>query len=244
MTYTLNDLNLNPLTLTLFGEILAGAVGDTDFVQTTPQPGSDWLSWNIDDTFDAMAEALLVLEEEYVLNESDAGNRIWVGSEASYNAGRLIGTWVSLPMPEDVLNAVISVLTCNGRWDYGLFANESDSDLAEALMKEHWSNAQKINDLLEEYGGLDEVEQATLAFLMEYFGYTLDEAVHKIDDVCVYPDWDEILYHHIDEVLLANVRDRDTRAIISCYIDHQKLKRDLKTDGVVEYGGFIFEYYG
>lgn len=39
--------------------------------------------------------------------------RVWVGNLGKYNEGELVGEWITLPMPKNQLDDILSKLACN-----------------------------------------------------------------------------------------------------------------------------------
>jgi antirestriction protein len=152
--------------------------------------------------------------------------KIWLGDLGAYNAGKLVGEWLALPMDSDELQAKIDQYTDNGRGDYFIADHECE---IPALVKES-SDPLKLNELAEEMADLRDDEITRVKYLLGQ-GYDADDALAKYEDVQFYPDMTlrQVAEQLVDDGCFGDIPDS-----IANYIDYEAIGRDLGMDGYDE----------
>lgn len=126
-----------------------------------------------DAVYDEMNRRLKAVEGlEY---DDDAVISIWLGSLEAYNAGRLIGRWISLPCDEDALRQAYNIVTHDGRHDFYI------ADYAGAFQgnRSEYADPFELNEMAEALEDLDDIEIAVVSWLMKDHDYDLDDALEK-----------------------------------------------------------------
>lgn len=152
--------------------------------------------------------------------------RVWLGNLAAYNAGHLRGAWLSLPMDEDALEEAVEVIL-NGAEEY--IFNDYETDIEGIEIGEHGC-VFKLNEKADKASDLDADDQAKLYYLTSYSGESFDEALDKLDEVCLFcGEAKDYVYDFVDECY--NLPDFAMQ-----YFDYDSLKRDMECSGeIVEF---------
>lgn len=153
---------------------------------------------------------------------------IYLTNLGKYNEGELIGEWVELPVSQEELQKVFERIGINEEYEEYCIT-DYECDFYE--VGEHES-LDALNEMAERIEELDEEESEVVKVLMSELGYTLDEAIDKVNsgDYTIYSDCDDmtdIAYQVVDECgYLNNVPDNVAR-----YFDYESFGRDLGIEG-------------
>lgn len=153
---------------------------------------------------------------------------VYLTNLGKYNEGELIGEWVELPVSQEELQKVFERIGINEEYEeYCITDYECDFyEVGE------YESLDALNEMAERIEELDEEESEVVKVLMSELGYTLDEAIDKVNsgDYTIYSDCDDmtdIAYQVVDECgYLNNVPDNVAR-----YFDYESFGRDLGIEG-------------
>jgi len=150
--------------------------------------------------------------------------RIYLTNLAQYNAGRLIGKWLDLPLTEEELKQAFQKVLGN---DEEHFITDYEAD----FRIEEYDNVWELNRFAEQLEALDEHDQERLIYLIESIGYKRQEALEHIEDVTYYKDMtlEDVAEELVEEGCFGNIAEN-----IKCYIDFERIGRDLSCDGYHE----------
>lgn len=150
---------------------------------------------------------------------------IYLTNLGKYNEGELIGEWVELPVSQEELQKVFERIGINEEY----CITDYECDFYEVG---EYESLDALNEMAERIEELDEEESEVVKVLMSELGYTLDEAIDKVNsgDYTIYSDCDDmtdIAYQVVDECgYLNNVPDNVAR-----YFDYESFGRDLGIEG-------------
>lgn len=150
--------------------------------------------------------------------------KIYLTNLGKYNEGELIGEWVELPVSQEELQKVFERIGINEEYEE-YFITDDECDFYEVG---EYENLDTLNEIAERIEELDEKESKVVKALMSELGYTLDEAIDKVNsgDYRIYSDCDnmtDIAYQVVEECeYLNNVPDNVAR-----YFDYESFGRDL-----------------
>jgi antirestriction protein len=157
--------------------------------------------------------------------------KIYVTNLGKYNEGYLIGKWLTLPATEEEVSDTLKQIGINEYYEE-YFITDYESDIMNFKIDEY-DNINDLNDIAEELESLSDYEQEVVEALLEY-GYTLEDAIDKIDDCIVYYNCDtmeEVAERIADENgLLDQIPEN-----LQYYFDFSAYGRDLEIEGT-----FIF----
>lgn len=154
--------------------------------------------------------------------------KIYLTNLGKYNEGELIGEWVDLPVSQEELQKVFKRIGINEEYEE-YFITDYECDFYEVG---EYESIDTLNEIAERLDELDEEESKVVKALMSELGYTLDEAINKINsgDYRIYSDCDnmtDIAYQVVEECgYLNNVSDN-----VACYFDYESFGRDLGIEG-------------
>ena len=160
---------------------------------------------------------------------------IYLTNLGKYNEGFLIGEWVQLPVSQKELKKVLKRIKisdkpdANGNYYEEYFITDWECDYYEIGEYESINTLNKIASQVE---SLDEEESKVVKALMSECGYTLDEAINKVNsgDYRIYYDCDDMIdvaYEVVEECgYLTNVPKNVAR-----YFDYEAFARDLSIEG-------------
>ena len=151
---------------------------------------------------------------------------VYLTNLGKYNEGYLIGEWVELQITDEELDAVLERIGINEQYEE-YFITDYESDYG--LTANEYSSISTLNELAEQVADLDEYDRDILTALMSE-GYTLADALCKVDDVMVYydcHDMTDVAYAYIEETgLLDSVPENIAR-----YFDYEAFGRDMSYEG-------------
>ena len=150
--------------------------------------------------------------------------KIFLTNLGKYNEGELVGEWVELPVSQGELQEVFDHIGINEEYEE-YFITDYECNFYEVG---EYENLDTLNEIAERIEELDEKESKVVKALMSELGYTLDEAIDKVNsgDYRIYSDCDnmtDIAYQVVEECeYLNNVPDNVAR-----YFDYESFGRDL-----------------
>ena len=177
---------------------------------------------------------------------------IYITDLAAYNAGALIGRWVSLPITRFELNQVISEILTEGE-----HAVDEENHEKIFITDYEWSFMTEEIREIDEYENIDDLNKE--AFLLSELDadklkavkFLLDEGITSDTEDGINKAKDVVIHHNQDlsEVafdLLQECYSVDSLpSIIANNIDYDRIARDLEYDGTYwELGDDVFEYIG
>lgn len=154
--------------------------------------------------------------------------KIFLTNLGKYNEGELIGEWVELPVSQEELQKVFERIGINEEYEE-YFITDYECDLYEVG---EYENLDTLNEIAERIEELDEEESKVVKALMSDLGYTLDEAIGKVNsgDYRIYydcADMADVAYQVVEECgYLDNVPDDVAR-----YFDYESFGRKLEREG-------------
>lgn len=162
---------------------------------------------------------------------------IYINTWGNYNEnGADGGEWITLPMEEDTLKETMErIASAMGDHDPEWFVNDYEwTTEIEPREISEYENIEKLNEWLDELGGLDEWEQKEIAAAMEAWGYSFEEAMEKQQrgyfTFYANMDLDEVAEELVNECYFT----KDTPDIFTRYFDYEAFARDLRFDGYEE----------
>lgn len=153
---------------------------------------------------------------------------IYLTNLGKYNEGELIGEWVELPVSQEELQKVFERIGINEEYEE-YFITDYECEFYEVG---EYESIDTLNEIAERLDELDEEESNVVKALMSELGYTLNEAINKVNsgDYRIYSDCDnmtDIAYQVVEECeYLNNVPDNVAR-----YFDYESFGRDLGIEG-------------
>jgi len=158
--------------------------------------------------------------------------KIYITNLSQYNAGRLIGEWITLPCSEDELKSALSRILC---LDEEYFI--TDCEDAPFSISEH-ENLFELNRKVELWEELEEDERLATSYLLS-LGYKLEESICNCKDVILYPEqsMEDVAYSLVEEGCFG-----DIPTSLENYIDYEAIARDLSYDGYTEVSEGVFYY--
>lgn len=162
--------------------------------------------------------------------------RVYITDLAAYNAGFLIGKWVSLPMyREDLENELLEILKegaeiCKDSEHEEYFITDFEFESDYKLFEVHeYSNLEEINYKCEQLEDFSEDDLKRVSYLMEHVGFDFEDALSSYEDVIVYENMtlEEIAEDYIESCYNLN----ELPEIISRNIDYSSIARDFELSG-------------
>lgn len=155
--------------------------------------------------------------------------KIYLTNLGKYNEGILQGEWLELPVSQEELKEVFERIGINEEYEE-YFITDYKCDFYEVG---EYENLDTLNEIAERIEELDEEESKVVKALMSELGYTLDEAIEKVNngDYRIYSecnDMTDIAYEVVEECgYLNNVPENVAR-----YFDYEAFGRDLGIEGI------------
>lgn len=154
--------------------------------------------------------------------------KIFLTNLGKYNEGELIGEWVDLPVSQEELQKVFDHIGINEEYEE-YFITDYECDFYKVG---EYDDLDELNDIAEQIEELNEEESDIVKSLISELGYTLEEAIDKVNsgDYRTYNDCDDmedVAYQVVEECgYLDNVPDDVAR-----YFDYESFGRDLGIEG-------------
>ncbi|RLI96329.1 MAG: antirestriction protein ArdA [Candidatus Aenigmatarchaeota archaeon] len=147
--------------------------------------------------------------------------KVYLTNLAQYNAGRLVGKWLDLPLDEKELKQTFREVLGS---DEEFFITDWESP----FRIEEYDNVWELNRFAEQLEALDEHDQERVIYLIESVGYKREEALERYEDVIFYKDMtiEDVAEELVEEGCFGNIADN-----IKCYLDYERIARDLSIDG-------------
>lgn len=153
---------------------------------------------------------------------------IYLTNLGKYNEGELIGEWVELPVSQEELQEVFKRIGINEEYEE-YFITDYECDFYEVG---EYENIDTLNEIAERLDELNETESKIVKSMMSECGYTLDEAIEKVNngDYMIYSDCNDmtdVAYQVVENCgYLDNVPET-----VSRYFDYESFGRDLGIEG-------------
>ena len=153
---------------------------------------------------------------------------IYLTNLGKYNEGELIGEWVELPISNEELQEVFKRIGINEEYEE-YFITDYECDFYEVG---EYENIDTLNEIAERLDELNETESKIVKAMMSECGYTLDEAIEKVNngDYMIYSDCNDmtdVAYQVVENCgYLNNVPET-----VSRYFDYESFGRDLGIEG-------------
>lgn len=158
--------------------------------------------------------------------------RIYLANLAAYNAGKLEGQWLDLPMDEDELREVINELTNNGKHDFAILDWETDYKIEIS----EYSDPYDLNNLAETIDELKDWEQEDIMYIME----AVDDFEEALD---VLKNGNYVVFHECysyADVAREYIEMNGTldelgkhKEWVERYFDYEKYGRDMRYNGIL-----------
>lgn len=168
--------------------------------------------------------------------------KIYLTNLGKYNEGFLVGEWVTLPVSDEELEAVLERIGIsedpdeNGNYYEETFITDYETDI-EGLTVGEYDNLDELNEIAEQTDGLQDYELIALqAFLEE--GYSFENALEAVTDgeYTIYSDC-----HDMTDVAYEVVEQCDylhgIPENIARYFDYESFGRDLSFEGTYVFIG-------
>lgn len=165
----------------------------------------------------------------------DAPLSVWLGSLAAYNAGYLVGCWVTLPKEPEELSEIYEAINAEAEKCQGvIFAEEIDVFDINCNVEGIYSDVSRLgifelNDLADAFESMYEFEKDQFAALIEATD-SIEEALEQINEAIVLEDVNnekdlgEVL--HREGILGMHIPDE-----LESFIDFEAIGRDYITGG-------------
>ena len=150
--------------------------------------------------------------------------RIYLTNLAQYNAGRLIGQWLDLPLSEEELDTALKKVLGS---DEEYFITDFEAD----FRIEEFENLTELNEFVENLEELNEHDQEKVIYLINCIGYKRPDALERFEDVIYYQGMtlEEVAEEIVEDGMLGKLSDT-----VKGYLDFEKIARDLSFDGYHE----------
>jgi len=165
--------------------------------------------------------------------------KIYLTDLSAYNQGFLIGEWVSLPMDGDELKEKVSEILKKGSDECGFneeheefFITDYEFEGTQLFKVGEYENLDELNEKCEQLVDLSEDDQKKFSYLIDYVGFSFDDALERYEDVSIYENTtleqiaEDFIYETID---MDNIPD-----IIKNNIDFKGIAYDFEISGEYE----------
>ena len=175
----------------------------------------------------------------------------YITNLGKYNEGDLVYKLISFPISEEELNEALATIGCKYVDENGVVHNElyeeyffSDWECEIPFDFGEYPSISEINDIAERVEALEAYEQDVLKVIMEGHTSDADEAL-QIVEYGDFTTWSgnsmaDVAQTMVEECeYFGNVPER-----LQCYIDYEKMGRDLAIEGTfLEGDGFFIEVF-
>lgn len=153
---------------------------------------------------------------------------IYLTNLGKYNEGELIGEWVELPVSQEELQEVFKRIGINEEYEE-YFITDYECDFYEVG---EYENIDTLNEIAERLDELNETESKIVKAMMSECGYTLDEAIEKVNngDYMIYSDCNDMTDVAYQVVKNCGYLD-NVPETVSRYFDYESFGRDLGIEG-------------
>ena len=150
--------------------------------------------------------------------------RIYLTNLAKYNAGRLVGKWLALPLSDEELEKEMREVLGDEE-EYFITDYEAPFKIDE------YENLSDLNEFADTLMDLEGEDQQKVVLLISEIGYSKEEAFARYEDVVFYPglSLEDVASELVEEGIFGVLNET-----IKSYIDYEKLAHDLSLDGYYE----------
>lgn len=161
--------------------------------------------------------------------------KIWLGDLGQYNAGNLVGEWLSLPMDEEELAVKVNQYSRDGDGDYFI----ADYETPDGINVKQYDNVMKLNTIAETLDGLSEYDVKRVVWLAGE--RDLETALDNYEDVTFYEGQrlKDVAYELVEDGCFGDIPET-----IASYIDYDAIAAALEHDGYEETSEGVFHYQG
>lgn len=153
---------------------------------------------------------------------------VFINTWGSYNEnGADGGFWVDLPCNLSETLERLSKSTGEELSEMEVFINDYDSEIDGLEISEN-DSILRLNELAETLEKLDEYDLEVVEALIEAEGYSIEEAIEKIDDCTYYSGYT------LEELATELVADMGLPEFAERYFDYEAFARDLSFEGYTE----------
>jgi acetyltransferase-like isoleucine patch superfamily enzyme len=175
---------------------------------------------------------------------------IYITDLAAYNAGVLVGEWVSLPTDKFALTRIITEILAKGEAATGeehheeFFITDYEWSFMAGEIREvgEYEDPYALNREAFLLGELDQEQLKAVSFLLSQgITNTIEDAITKADDVIIHPNCTlkDVAYVLAQEYYAVD----ELAPLIANHIDYDGIARDLRYEGLYwEIGNDVYEY--
>jgi uncharacterized FlaG/YvyC family protein len=161
--------------------------------------------------------------------------KIYITDLAAYNQGFLIGKFCSLPMDSDELKEKITDIlkegakVCGDREHEEFFITDYEFEGTKLFDVKEYSDIEELNSKCEQLEDLSEDDQKKFSYLMDYVGFSFDDALERYEDVSIYED--TTLEQIAEDFIYETINMDDIPDIIKNNIDFKSIAHDFEISG-------------
>ena len=157
---------------------------------------------------------------------------VYLTNLAQYNNGCLIGKWLNLPLSEDELHEEIKAVL-------GTDEEYFITDYEAPFQIEEYDNLSELNRFTDQFAELCEYDQQRVVYLIEAMNLSKEDALEHYEDVTYYQNMtlEEVADELVEEGIFGTIPDN-----LLCYLDSEKIARDLSIDDYHETSKGVFHY--
>lgn len=161
--------------------------------------------------------------------------KVYITDLSAYNQGMLIGKFVSLPMyQEDLENELLEVLkegaeACGDKEHEEYFITDYEWEGTELFKVHEYSNLEEINYKCEQLEDLSEDDQKRMAYLIDYVGFSFEDALERYEEVSIYEN--TTLEQIAEDYIYETINMDDIPDIIKNNIDFKGIAVDFEISG-------------
>ena len=152
---------------------------------------------------------------------------LYIANLAAYNAGYLVGEWLSLPASDETLNELFKAIKFeNEDTEYAIHDYEC---FVSGISIDEYASIKKLNEVAEELEGLDDYDLKKIEAYIEAYGGNFAEALEEINN---YTFIEGVTLEEYAEELVDECYNLDEFA--KRYFDYAAFARDLNFEGYTE----------
>lgn len=148
---------------------------------------------------------------------------------AYYNEGKIVGGWFQLGASEEELSRFLSEVVRVDDTHEEYFISDTESETLSYEVNPY-CDLYKLNQLINEFYGLEEEEQDTINALLEFgIVQSLEEALNVVSHYCLtygIESEEDIGYYYLEETGAYEVPD-----CLRPYLDYEAFGRDFLMNG-------------